>query len=70
MLSNQTSRYIRKCIRMEVFQHYQGFTQLIESLNDWCNAFHDKIETDIIYLDFLKAFDTAAHQHLLYKLLH
>ena len=45
-------------------------TQLIESLNDWCNAFDDKIETDIIYVDFSKAFDTVAHQCLLYKLLH
>lgn len=45
-------------------------TQLIECLNDWCNAFDDKVETDIIYLDFSKAFDSVAHKRLLYKLSH
>ncbi len=42
-------------------------TQLLECLNDWSLSFDNKIETDVIYLDFSKAFDTVAHQRLLYN---
>ena len=43
-------------------------TQLLECLNDWTRNYDDKIQTDIIYLDFAKAFDTVPHQRLIIKL--
>jgi len=55
--------------------HQHGFqkssscvTQLIECLNDWTESYDQKIETDIIYLDFAKAFDSVPHQRLIQKI--
>ena len=45
-------------------------TQLLESLNDWTQSYDNREETDIIYMDFSKAFDSVAHQRLLFKLAH
>jgi len=57
--------------------HQHGFqagcscvTQMLECLNDWTNNLNDKKGTDIIYLDFSKAFDSVSHSHLIYKLKH
>ena len=43
-------------------------TQLIECLNDWIADYDKGLQTDIIYLDFCKAFDTVPHKRLLHKL--
>ena len=43
-------------------------TQLLECLNSWTSNFDEGIETDVIYLDFAKAFDTVPHQRLILKL--
>jgi len=45
-------------------------TQLLECFNDWITNVDEKIGTDIIYLDFAKAFDRISHSHLLFKLEH
>ena len=37
-------------------------------MQDWTLSFNDNIQTDVIYLDFAKAFDTVPHQRLLIKL--
>ena len=43
-------------------------TQLLECFNDWTDNVDRGLETDIIYLDFAKAFDTVPHLRLLHKL--
>ena len=43
-------------------------TQLLECLNDWTINFEEGVQTDVIYLDFAKAFDTVPHKRLLIKL--
>ena len=55
--------------------HQHGFqdssscvTQLIECINDWTENCDEGLGTDVIYMDFAKAFDTVPHKRLLYKL--
>ena len=55
------------------FQH--GFrekhsceSQLLTTLEDLCHNLDEKQQTDIMILDFAKAFDTVAHQRLLKKM--
>ena len=43
---------------------------MLESLNDWTESYDNREETDIIYMDFSKAFDSVAHQRLLFKMAH
>ena len=43
-------------------------TQLLITLNDFLKANDQGQQTDIIILDFSKAFDTVPHEELLYKL--
>ena len=55
------------------FQH--GFrsnrstvSQMLECLSDWTTFLQQGCDTDVIYLDFAKAFDTVSHQKLIFKL--
>lgn len=55
--------------------HQHGFrprrstaTQLLECLNAWTKTLDEKGQTDIIYLDFARAFDTVSHPKLICKL--
>ncbi len=43
-------------------------TQVLDCLNDWTENIDQELVTDIIYLDFTKAFDTVPHKRLIYKL--
>ena len=43
-------------------------TQLIIPLHDFGKSFDQNIQTDIVMLDFSKAFVTVSHQKFLYKL--
>jgi len=45
-------------------------TQLISLVEDISHAMDDRFQTDLILLDFNKAFDTVPHQRLLHKLQH
>ena len=43
-------------------------TQLINTTTDWANTLNNKGQTDIIFLDFSKAFDKISHKFILSKL--
>ena len=45
-------------------------TQLIATVNDIAENLDTGKQTDVILLDFSKAFDKVAHMHLCYKLRH
>ena len=43
-------------------------TQLISAIHDWAKGINFRSQTDVILLDFSKAFDTVPHERLLVKL--
>ena len=43
-------------------------TQLLDAMKDWVNAIDEGYPTDIIYLDYRKAFGSVPHERLLNKL--
>ena len=43
-------------------------TQLLDCLNDWTLSIRNRHDTDIIYFDFAKAFDSVSHAKLVHKL--
>ena len=43
-------------------------TNLLSFTNSVSLSLHDKVEVDVIYFDFAKAFDTVSHDIILYKL--
>ena len=45
-------------------------SQLLLTIEDLVQNYEDKIQTDLIVLDFSKAFDVVPHQRLLHKLDH
>ena len=48
-------------------KHFSCTTQLLALVHDLCQAINAKGQTDIIFLDFSKAFDTVSHRKLLQK---
>ena len=49
-------------------QRFSCETQLISAINDWAKCINSRSQTDVILLDFSKAFDSVPHQRLLLKL--
>ena len=43
-------------------------TNLIECLDNWTKCFDMGLQTDVVYLDYSKCFDSVVHSKLLYKL--
>ena len=63
------------CANDVIPHHQHGFqtglscqTQLVETVHDWASSMKNKKQTDILLLDFYKAFDTVPHKRLLNKL--
>ena len=52
------------------FAYQQNKSTLYKLLcyNDWTRSRHAIIATDVVILDFCKAFDSLPHKRLLYKL--
>ena len=47
---------------------YSTCSQLLECVHDWSVALNVRNSTDIVYVDFHKAFDSVVHSKLLHKL--
>ena len=67
------SKYLSENNILTTHQHgfrkgYSTITQLITVLDDWFSALDKRKRTDVLLLDFAKAFDSVPHQRLLYKL--
>ncbi|VEN44679.1 unnamed protein product [Callosobruchus maculatus] len=45
-------------------------TNLLNCVNDWTKLSDDGIPTDVVYIDFSRAFDKVPHEKLLFKLDH
>jgi hypothetical protein len=43
-------------------------TNMLDSMFDWFSNIDNRVQTDIIYLDYSKAFDSVSHPKLLHKL--
>ena len=49
-------------------QRLSTTTQLISAIQDWANTLQTRGQTDVVFLDFRKAFDRVSHQRLHMKL--
>jgi len=59
------------CDEQHGFRHGRSCeTQLILAINDFAETLNNKGQTDLILLDFSKAFDKVSHEHLYHKLHH
>ena len=75
IIHSSMMRHFDSCNILTDFQH--GFrkarsceSQLIITVDDIANNLDDGLQTDLILLDFSKAFDKVPHLHLLHKLQH
>jgi hypothetical protein len=55
-----------------ITRHQHGFlrrrstgTQLLDCLNDWTLNLENKLSSDVVYIDFAKAFDSVVHSKLI-----
>ena len=84
-LTSLIMKVMEKCIRDELYSkccnlindNQHGFlpnksctTQLINVIDDMSNSLNSRSESDIIYFDFAKAFDSVNHDIILHKLKH
>ena len=65
------TRYNILCDQQHGFRHSRSCeTQLILTINDLAESLNRNEQTDVIFLDFSKAFDKVSHLHLFHKLHH
>ena len=68
MLSHIT-KHIAKNNSLISEQHgFRNYLSIPNTTNDWANTLNNKGQTDIIFLDFSKAFDKISHKFILSKL--
>ena len=60
--------FVRNSISVHQFGFLQGRSTLQQLLVFFNTIIHSGFQTDVIYLDFRKAFDSVAHKELLHKL--
>ena len=70
LLAHVQENNIISCDQHGFQQKCSCVSQLLECMNDWTQTYDLGESTDVIYLDFAKAFDTVAHQRLLAKMDH
>ena len=44
--------------------------QMTQVMDDWSKRLDQGIAVDVVYMDFMKAFDKVSHTHLIHKLHH
>jgi len=49
-------------------QNFSCETQHVSTINDWAKSINQRTQTDVILIDFSKAFDSVPHHRLLSKL--
>ena len=70
-ISSHLSQYNILCNEQHGFRNLRSCkTQLLLIVNDFSETLNNGCQTDVILLDFSKAFDRVSHQHLYYKLHH
>ena len=72
IIHSHTMKYLDSHKILTTAQH--GFrsghsceTQLIQTVHDFAYSLNNKTQTDVVIMDFSKAFDTVAHNRLLLK---
>ena len=75
VVCSQIGRHLDDYNIMYPHQHGSGKqlsceTQLICSIDDWASSINMKQQTEVIMLDFSKAFDKVSHTNLLHKIRH
>ena len=62
------SRQIFNSNQFGFLQHKSTLSQLLLCYDDWSKSRNSNRPTDVVFLDFCKAFDSVPHERLLYKL--
>lgn len=73
IIHKHISNFLEQHNVLTKFQHgfrrsHSTCTQLVETVHDFASAINDGLQTDVIFMDFKKAFDTVSHYKLLHKL--
>ena len=56
------------CTQQHGFTYHKSCFTLLETFEDWTKSNDQGLSTDIVFLDFKKAFGSVPHQRLLIKL--
>ena len=70
MLNHFDRHSILTTLQHSFWARHSCETQLLLTSTDLVQNYENKLQTDVIVLDFSKAFDVVAHQRLLHKLNH